>query len=251
MAGRVFQTAQRALIFGMPLDLVTMDETVAACVDLIEGGLPSHHVVLNAGKVVLASKDDRLRDSITRADIVNADGQSVVWAGRFLGHRVPERVTGIDLMHRLLIEAAMRGWAVYFLGARQEVLDAAISSLTSSYPGLVIAGAHDGYFTEAAPIVHEVRASRARLLFVAMPSPAKEYLVADNLSDFGPLLAVGVGGSLDVVAGHVARAPRWMQRSGLEWLYRLLQEPKRMWRRYLVGNSRFIWLTLRERLTRR
>ena len=234
----------------MPLDLLTMDESVAACATLVDAREPAHHVVLNAGKVVLASKDERLRSIIAGADLVNADGQSIVWAGRFLGHRVPERVTGIDLMHRLLAEAVARQWPVYFLGARAEVLAAAVERLTSANPGLIVAGTHDGYFDDAGEIAAAVRESGARILFVAMPSPAKEYLIADHIADFGPLLAVGVGGSLDVVAGKVARAPRWMQQTGLEWLYRFLQEPRRMWRRYLVGNTLFVWLTLREKITR-
>ncbi|MDH4139718.1 MAG: WecB/TagA/CpsF family glycosyltransferase, partial [Coriobacteriia bacterium] len=162
MSGRVFQQDKRATLFGMPLDLVTMDETVEACRRLVDSRKPAQHVVLNAGKVVLASRDQRLREIIGSADIVNADGQSVVWAGRLLGRKVPQRVTGIDLMHQLLAEAARSGWPVYFLGARKEVLSEAIVRLLQSHPTLIIAGSHHGYFHNDRSMAAAIRDSGAR-----------------------------------------------------------------------------------------
>jgi N-acetylglucosaminyldiphosphoundecaprenol N-acetyl-beta-D-mannosaminyltransferase len=237
---------ERATLFGVPLDLLTMEETVAACAALVESGRPAEHVSLNAGKVVMMRDVPGLRDAVAGCDLSSADGQSVVWAGRLCGLDVPERVAGIDLMGELIDLAAHRGWPVYFLGARAEVLERFIEGVRHSHPALVIAGVRDGYFDDDAAVAEAVRVSGARLLFVGISSPRKELFLAERLASIGPVLAVGVGGSFDVWAGLTSRAPVWMQRSGLEWLYRFGQEPRRMWKRYLVGNARFVVMTVRE-----
>lgn len=223
-----------------------MDETVQRCAAIIERGEGAQHVVLNAAKIVMMADVPELRSVVRDCALVNADGQSVVWAARLLGHPVPERVPGIDLMHRLLQEAERAGWPVYFLGARQEVLEQCLSVCKSTHPDLVLAGAHHGYFADDAAMAAVIRQSGARLLFVGISSPRKELFLAAQRHRLGPLLAVGVGGAFDVVAGVTRRAPVWMQRAGLEWLYRFMQEPRRMWRRYLVGNLRFVGMVLAE-----
>lgn len=228
-----------------------MDETVDAMSRLLESGVGGQHVVINASKVVLMHDDLRLREIVADSVLVNADGQSVVWAGRLLGVPFPERVTGIDLMFRLLALCETRGWPVYLLGATDEVLAAVQARVCRDYPRLAIAGAHNGYFDDDAAVAQSVASSGARLLLVAMPSPRKEYFVAEQHDALGAVLAMGVGGSFDVYAGKARRAPLWMQRAGMEWLYRLSQEPGRMWRRYLVGNARFLALTARERFSAR
>ena len=201
-------------------------------------------MAINAAKLVAMQDDPKLCEIIDGCGLVNADGQSVVWASRLLGDPLPERVAGIDLMDALLALAEGRGYRVYFLGARAEVLERAVERLQERYPGLHVAGARDGYFNddEAADVCDAIRASRPDVLFVAMSSPRKEYF----LGEFGPNLGVpfvmGVGGSIDVIAGLTRRAPAAWQRLGLEWLYRLLQEPRRMFRRYAVTNTRFIAL---------
>lgn len=238
----------RGEIFGAPLDLLTMDETVSACVSLIEQGRPAQHVVLNAGKVVMMHDDPALHSIVSGCDIVSADGQSIVWAGRALGLDVPERVAGIDLMMRLLAEAEDREWPVYFLGAREDVLASCVSRLKTEYPELMVAGQRDGYFDEGTEVAHGIRDSGSRLVFVGISSPKKERFLAEHLDEMGPVFAMGVGGSFDVISGLTRRAPRWMQRTGLEWFYRFAQEPRRMWRRYLVGNTRFVWLVVREKM---
>ena len=245
--------SQRLNFLGVPLDLLTMDETVARCRDLILTRQPAQHVVLNAGKCVLMEDEPDIREIIKRCEIVNADGQSVVWAGRLLGLRVPERVAGIDLMGRLLALCESEGWPVYFLGAKEDVLSAFEDEVRRRHRRLIVAGKRNGYFhsDDESDIAQAVRISGARLLLVAMSSPLKERFLARNLVRMGGLLAVGVGGSFDVWAGRTSRAPRWMQRGGLEWLYRLAQEPRRMWRRYLLGNLRFVWIVLRARLESR
>ncbi|MDI6692888.1 MAG: WecB/TagA/CpsF family glycosyltransferase [Anaerosomatales bacterium] len=237
---------KRAELFGVPLDLLTMEETVRRVEELVASGGAAQHVVLNAAKVVMMRDVPRLADVIRNCEIVNADGQSIVWAGRLCGVPVPERVAGIDLMQRLLRVAESRGWPVYLLGARGEVLNVCIERIRALHPRLVVAGAHHGYFDDAAAVAEDIRRSGARVLFVGISSPKKEFLLADHLAEMGPVFAMGVGGSFDVIAGVTRRAPRWMQVAGLEWLYRLIQEPRRMWRRYLVGNVRFAWLVAQE-----
>jgi N-acetylglucosaminyldiphosphoundecaprenol N-acetyl-beta-D-mannosaminyltransferase len=240
----------RPTLFGVPVDLLTMDETVAGCRELIESQRPAQHVVLNAAKAVMLEDVPGLREIVSRCDLVSIDGQGVVWAGRLLGLRVPERVAGIDLMGRLIAECEASGWPVYFLGAREEVLVAFLDEVRRRHPRLAIAGARNGYFSDDAEVAAEVAAAGTRVLFVGISSPRKETFLAARLPSMGAVFAMGVGGSFDVWAGLVRRAPEWMQRIGLEWLYRLAQEPRRMWRRYLVGNARFAALVLR-RLARR
>ena len=230
-----------------------MDETVSRCRELVLSEHPAQHVVLNAGKCVLMEDEPDVREIVKRCDIVNADGQSVVWAARFLGTRVPERVAGIDLMGRLLALCEREGWPVYFLGATDDVLAAFEAEALRRHPRLPIAGRRNGYFQvdQEVGIAEMIRASGARLLLVGISSPLKERFLARNLERMGPLLAMGVGGSFDVWAGKTTRAPLWMQRAGLEWFHRFAQEPRRMWKRYLVGNLRFAWIVLRARLARR
>lgn len=238
---------------GVPLAPLTTDETVGRCRELIMAGRPAQHVVLNAGKCVLMEDEPDLRDIVKTCDIVSADGQGVVWAARFLGMRVPERVTGIDLMARLLAVAEVEGLQVYFLGATDEVLESFCRVALKRHPRLRIAGRRNGYFgaDEEVGVADAIRASGARLLLVGISSPLKERFLARNLTRMGPVFSMGVGGSFDVWAGKTSRAPLWMQSSGLEWFHRFLQEPLRMWHRYLVGNLRFGWIVLRARITSR
>lgn len=240
----------RPLLFGVPVDPLTMDETVDRCVELIEERVPVQHVVLNAGKVVLMERDPALRKIIAACPLDNADGMSIVWAGKALGVRFPERVAGIDLMARLFEVSERRGWPVYFLGARQEVLDAFTNVVRQRFPELEIAGTQHGYFDSDEEAAARIAESGARLVFVAMPSPRKEYFIAQQMEKMGDVFAMGVGGSFDVWGGLCKRAPKWMQDHGLEWLFRLIQEPRKMWRRTLVGNAHFTYLLVRELVRR-
>ena len=175
---------------------------------------------------------------------------SLVWAGRFLGCAVPERVTGIDLLSNLLRLAPRNGLRVFLLGAKSTVLEPLIERCREEHPELEIAGWRDGYFAphEHEAVVRQIAESGADILFVAMPSPFKDVWCERHRDRFGVKLIIGVGGAFDVLAGMVPRAPRWMQASGLEWTWRLMLEPRRLWRRYLVGNSRFLRLVFRDRL---
>ena len=231
-------------VVGIAINNLSEDEVLNAIDGLIAQGETHYMVVVNAAKAVSASRDERLRRVLSEADIVTADGMSVVWASRLLGRPLKERVTGIDLFERLVARAEDRGLKVYFLGAREEVVRALVERFTAMYPNLLVAGYRNGYFDQAESdiVAQEIERSRADLLFVAMGSPAQEYWIRSNLSRTGVRFAMGVGGSFDHLSGRARRAPLWMQRAGLEWLYRLLREPRRLWRRYLVGNTVFVWL---------
>lgn len=245
--------AREVVVGRANIDCLTFAETMDALSVLIETPGVHQQAVVNAGKVVAAQTDDDLLAALDACDIVNADGMSVVWASRLLGTPLPERVTGIDLMYALFQCAAERGWGVYLLGALPNVVATVATTVQLAYPGLRIAGARDGYWTGAEDneVVDAVRASGARLLFVAMPSPRKEHWVARHRAKLGVNLVMGVGGSFDVIAGVTRRAPLWMQRSGLEWVFRFIQEPQRMWRRYLVGNAQFVGIIARQFWQRR
>lgn len=239
---------RRIELLGVPMDVASMHETVALIADKIRTGRFTQHVVVNVAKVIHMQRDPELSASVKSCDLINIDGMGVVWGARFLGHEIPERVAGIDLFYGLLEMSAARGFPVYFLGAREEVVNETVAKLKQRYPDLPVAGWHHGYFWEdEAAVVEEIRHSGARLLFVAITSPRKENFINRWRDALGVDFVMGVGGTFDVVAGKVKRAPVWVQRAGLEWLYRLLQEPGRMWRRYLYTNSAFAWLLLREK----
>ena len=237
-----------ASVLGCSVDRLNMAQTVRRCAELVEAGGTAQHVAINAAKLVMLQDDGRLRDIVAGCALVSADGQSVVWASRLLRDPLPSRVAGIDLMHELLALAERKGYPVFILGARQEVLARALERLGKLHPHLVVAGARHGYFTDADDdaVCAEIRASGAKILFVAMSSPRKEYWLAKHGASLGVPFVMGVGGSIDVVAGITRRAPRWMQATGLEWLYRFAQEPRRLARRYAVTNARFAMLLARE-----
>ncbi|WP_436658164.1 WecB/TagA/CpsF family glycosyltransferase [Paraburkholderia xenovorans] len=230
------------------MDIATMQETVRVIGDRIEAQQFTQHVVVNVAKLVNMQTDSVLYSSVRACDIVNIDGMGVVWGARLLGHSVPERVAGVDLFERLLQLAAMRGLPVFLLGATEEVVGRTATVATMRHPGLLIAGYHHGYFwDDEETVVEKIRKSGARLLFVAITSPKKEGFINRWQDRLGVDFVMGVGGTFDVVAGKVRRAPQWMQRNGLEWAYRVAQEPRRMWKRYFVTNNRFALMLLRAR----
>lgn len=243
--------AGRQLLFGLYIDGLRMAEVIDRCNDAIRTRQPILLGVLNAAKIVNLQRDRTLQSALLECDLLLADGQSVVWASRLLRRPLPERVAGIDLFEHLLILAHRERRSIYLLGAKPEVLQALERRIGERWPGLKIAGRRHGYFSdaEAGEVAADIAASGADMLFLGMGSPKKEIFLGRFGASLGVPVLHGVGGSFDVLAGITRRAPLAWQRLGLEWAYRLLQEPRRMWRRYLVTNSSFIVLTLREMLS--
>ncbi|OKH87464.1 WecB/TagA/CpsF family glycosyltransferase [Thalassospira sp. TSL5-1] len=239
----------RIELLNCPMDVASMGETVQRIDDAVAVNHFTQHVVINVAKIVNMQKDPQLAASVRECDIINIDGMGVVLGARILGHDVPERVAGIDLFHELLRMSARKGYSVYLLGAHDDVVSEAARRVKTLYPDLKLAGYHHGYFwDDEQAMVNKVRASGAQLLFVAITSPKKENFINRWREQLGVSFVMGVGGTFDVVAGKVKRAPIWMQKSGLEWLFRVIQEPRRMWKRYLVTNSKFAWMLLNEKL---
>ena len=239
---------QRIELFGAPMDALTMEDTVRQIDRRISDGQFTQHVVVNVAKVVQMRDDPELAAAVRGCDIINIDGAGIVFGGRFLGLKIPHRVAGIDLFLELLAYAEGEGRSVYLLGATEAVIEKTVSRLRTDYPGLKIAGYHHGYFwNEEAATVARIRESGADMLFVGIGSPLKERFIDRWRDELGVKFAMGVGGSFDVVSGKVHRAPQWMQRAGLEWFYRVIQEPRRMWRRYLVTNTRFLGMLALEK----
>lgn len=238
----------RVEFMGCFIDNLSMEETLQRIESLIRSGRPHQHAVVNVDKVVKASRDPELRRIINECTLVNVDGMPLVWASRLLGKSLKERVTGVDLFQALVERAAEKGWRVFFLGAREEVVRAVKDLYAGKFPRLRLAGYRNGYWSpdQEAEVVRLIAESRPQLLFVAMSSPKKEEFLSRYQAAMKVPFAMGVGGSFDVVVGEVKRAPRWMQQCGLEWFYRFLQEPGRMFRRYFIDDLYFFWLLFKE-----
>lgn len=231
-----------------PMDIASMPETVSFIEDKIAKGEFLQHVVVNVAKIVNMQKDLVLAESVKACDVINIDGMGVVLGARFLGFDVPERVAGVDLFHELLKMSSRADFPVFLLGATEDVVSKTAAKVQDQNPNLTIAGYNDGYFwDDEQAVVDKIKASGAKLLFVAITSPKKENFINKWQDQLGVDFVMGVGGTFDVVAGKVNRAPKWMQEYGLEWFYRIIQEPRRMWKRYLVTNSKFAWLLLKEK----
>lgn len=245
---------KKVYVFNCPIDALTMKETVQIIDNAIKEGKHVHHAVVNAAKIVKMQEDKELYNSIVNADIINADGMPIVWASRLLGKPLPERVAGIDLMQELIKLAYNRKYKIFFFGAKEEVVKKVVKKYSKEYSPEIIAGYRNGYYSEEEEplIAKQIAESGANILFVGISSPKKEkflYKYKHILKNVNFIM--GVGGSFDVIAGKIKRAPKWMQKCGLEWVYRLVQEPRRMWRRYLIGNTKFIILVIKEFLKTR
>ncbi|WP_249150667.1 WecB/TagA/CpsF family glycosyltransferase [Bradyrhizobium sp. JYMT SZCCT0180] len=199
------------------------------------------HVALNVAKFVNMRFDSVLAADVANSDVISIDGMGIVWGARALGLPVETRVTGIDLLTELLALCAKEGFKPYFLGATPGVLQQAAQHVRGNHPSITFAGLRDGYFTreQEADVVREIRTSRADCLFIGMPTPRKEHFLASYRDVLGVPFIMGVGGSFDILAGSVRRAPVCIQHLGLEWLYRVYQEPGRMWWRYARTNTLF------------
>jgi N-acetylglucosaminyldiphosphoundecaprenol N-acetyl-beta-D-mannosaminyltransferase len=238
--------SERIDLLGCPFDAITEDATVDLVFDWMkEKERKSHHIItVNVAILMMAKDDPKLADSIEKADLVVVDGKPLVWTAKWLGSPVPHKVSGVDLMRRLLEEGDRRGMRIFLLGTTQERLDVLDRVIRARYPGVTIAGTRNGYFKEPdyPAITKMIRDSNSDLLLVGMPAPFKEIWCERFRDELATPALLGVGGAFDVMAGFVPRAPRLMQEAGMEWFWRLAMEPKKLWKRYLVTNSAFLAL---------
>ncbi len=243
---------QRVRLGNLDVDRVTFSGALDAIAAMIEDGTGGSVFTPNVDHVVMAEHDERFRRAYAVASLCLADGMPVLWAARLLGEPLPAKVSGSDLVLPLMERAERQGWRVYILGGAPGVGARAAERLLARFPRLLIAGADApridmGGAPEARrDVVLRVRESRADLVLVALGAPKQELWIAEAAADLRPAVLLGVGASVDFLAGTARRAPAWVSASGLEWLYRLAQEPRRLWKRYLLRDPEFLLIVLRQ-----
>ncbi len=220
-------------ILGVPVHPLTMDESVAALETKLQNKEQAFVVTANAEIIMMCQQDKEYNSIVSgQADLVLPDGAGAVWAGRYLGNDIPERVAGFDLYNRLLELSAAKGYTVYFFGGAPGVAEAAKNKAEELYPGVQVVGCRNGYFTDAEEdsIVQEINAAAPDMLFVALGAPKQEKWLVKYRKKLKPRILMGIGGSFDVLAGKMERAPKWMQDASLEWAFRLYKQPSRFMR---------------------
>lgn len=233
---------RREYILGIPIDNVSMTAAVHEVLECLEDEIPTRVCFVNADCVNIAFRDAAYAHGLRHANLVFADGVGMRWAGRALGRPIVENVNGTDMFPQLCRGLVATDRSVFLLGGRPGVAEDVAAWMTKTYRDIRIAGTRNGYFTaeEEPQVVAEIAASGAELLLVAMGDPRQTLWIEQHLPKLGVRVAMGVGGLFDFFSGRVPRAPLWMRQLGLEWLYRLYQEPRRLWRRYVVGNVIFL-----------
>lgn len=241
---------KRIRILDTNIDVLDMKDTVNIVEEYVKNKEPLHLMGVNADKINMMRKNPRLKEIVNNCGIINADGASVVLASKFLKKELPERVAGIDLMQELISLSAQKGYKVYFLGAKQEIVEKTAKVLKEKHPALDVVGIRNGYFKEEdwLSVCDEIKEANPDFVFVGITSPLKEYVVDFMQKQGLPFVFMGVGGSFDVISGKIPRAPKWMQCCNLEWLFRVMQEPRRLFKRYFVGNTEFICNVIKERV---
>lgn len=238
-------------ILGVPVARLDVDAALDEIERLYDEPGPQLAVYVNAHTLNLASVDGAYRDLLCRAGVVLGDGAGVMLAARMRGMPLPANLNGSDFNPLILQRAAARGWPAYLLGGRPGVADRAARRWKDAFPGLEIAGTADGFFPpdRSVDVAASIRSAGAGLVMAAMGNPLQERWLDEHLAATGAQLGVGVGAFFDFSAGVVPRAPAWMNRAGIEWVYRLYQEPRRMWRRYVLGNPLFLLRVAKERFS--
>lgn len=239
---------KKAKLLNGYFDQISFKETIDRIFREINRGKSIYLCTVNVAILMAMRANQRLQKFINNADIIVADGKPLVWFAPLFGVQLPERIAGIDLIYELCRKAEEKKLGVYFLGAKSHVLKEAVRKIQNSYPKLKISGFSDGYFTadEALERVSDINRSGADILFVAMGVPRQDYFIDAYRKNLNVKLSIGVGGSLDVISGEMRRAPKLLQKIGLEWLFRLTQEPKRLFKRYLVTNFQFLLLIFKQ-----
>ena len=240
---------ERIQILGVTVDVLNVKETIDLVDKYIQTKTPLHLMGVNADKINEANKNEKMMEIINKCGVINADGASVVLASKYLGMPLPERVAGIDLMQDLVKLASEKEYSIYLLGAKQEVVEKTKEVLLEKHPTLKINGIRNGYFKdeEWIDIANELKENQPDMIFVGITSPKKEYLIEFLQNNGIGSVMMGVGGSFDVISGKIPRAPKWMQKCNLEWLFRVMKEPRRLFKRYFVGNKTFIKAIRREK----
>jgi N-acetylglucosaminyldiphosphoundecaprenol N-acetyl-beta-D-mannosaminyltransferase len=224
---------------------------------IIESGLEKKgkliQIGVNSASINEIVRNEKLSEAINNADLINIDGISVVWALRLMGHKIPERVATPDLANDVLAMAEDKGFSVFLFGARETVILSCKEKLLETFPNLKISGCRNGYYQpeEESSIVELINRVQPDILLIGMPSPQKELFFQSYKNQLSSNYILGVGGYFDIIAGITKRAPVWMQKIGMEWFFRFLQEPVRLFRRYLLGNAQFVWLVIREMVVKR
>ena len=235
-------------ILGCPIDNLSLEESVVRIEEFIKSGKPHQYIAINADKIVKMRKDALLKEIISNNDLNIVDGQPLMWVSRLFGRPVKQRYGGLDIIDAIAPIAEEKGYGVYFLGARREIIKKVAEIFKKRYPGLKISGWRNGYWKaeDEKEVIERIKKARPDILFFAMSSPKKEVFLKEYLNEMEVPFVMGVGGAFDIIAGKTKRAPQWMQDMGLEWLFRVIQEPGRLWKRYLIGNTIFTWLVLKE-----
>ncbi len=240
---------KKAKILGVKVDHVTMEQAISRIVEMVAQPKPHLIVTANSEMVMMANDDPLLYEIIERADLVVPDGIGVIWASRLLSNALPQRVPGVELMQSLVAESAVHQWRIFLLGAEPGIADQAAQAIQAAYPAVNIVGTHHGYFKQNHTEQHVlslIKASKPDILFIALGVPKQEKWAAAHLAKLGVPAAIGVGGSFQIFAGTVQRAPLWMRRVGLEWFYRLLKQPWRIKRMSVL--PRFVFWVLFEKI---
>ena len=240
---------KRITILNTTIDVLTVEETINLVEKYVITKTPLHLMGVNADKINEVNSNELMKKIVNSCGIINADGASVVLASKYLKKKLPERVAGIDLMQSLVALSEKKNYSIYLLGAKQEVVEKTKDVLMDRHNNLNIKGIHNGYFKEEnwGEISTELKTLKPDFVFVGITSPMKEYLIEFLQNDGNNCVFMGVGGSFDVISGNIPRAPKWMQKCNLEWLFRVMQEPKRLFKRYFVGNGKFIKAVIKEK----
>lgn len=240
---------ERVEFLNYPVDSLDISDALAWMDASIRARTPRYITVVNANKLWQVTRNPRLSNFIRNSDLVLPEW-AIYWGAGMVRKPLKNYVCGIELLKASLPWAAKKGHRIYFLGARQATIDALKLKLSEDFPNLMVAGAHNGYFQsdqEQNDVIWEIKVSQPDILFVAMGSPRQEYWIEENLHKVEVPIAMGVGGSFDVIAGIKSDTPNWARGHGIEWLYRLSQDPKSYWKRYLITNPWFVWQVVKER----
>jgi len=240
--------ARKIPFLGLPFDALTMEQVLGAIDGFIAERRPRKIFCPNVSLLTMARGDPKLRRVYETCDLLPIDGMGIYYASRLVTPAFPDSCSAVSIAMRLLERSASKNYRFYFLGTRPEVLERAVVNVRRQFPGANIVGWHHGFFTEESEpeIAGKIAAARPDILLLGMSSPKKEFFVHRNLGRMGVPVCLGVGGTLDILAGEYSLAPEWVRRAALEWVYRLVQEPSRLWKRYLATNTQFLILLILE-----